>query len=211
MPTTKRKRVKSSVSYVLAVSLLLLLGSCRQNLSKKEYVQYVQSAALTHKEVMMGELVYKLTYLPTDFMALLESKGATKEMDKGQFARYMADFENGHYFKLEIGLTTGESVLAYGLQSEDELNHRIYYFNQLLQEEVYLETPEGELIRPVLSLYQNTHGLKPTVSVLLAFPRREGLQEVGFKYKNKLFAPSSEVKLPFNLQEIENKMPTLNL
>lgn len=195
----------------LAVSFFFFffLFGCTKELSTKDFIQFIHLSEMTNKKVKEGDYLIQVTYLPSSYMALLESKNLDKKDLLQNYNLNKEHFENALYFKLEISLLDGGSVLTSNLESEEEYYSRIYYLNYQLQEDLFIRTSDKKVIRPILSSFQNTHGIKPSVSVLLAFPKSLYPSKAELIFNDKVFSKSSEIIYQFDFQKIDNNMPHL--
>lgn len=195
---------------ILIISVWLSVGCGPAQLSKPEYLQWVDDPAhglVTQRK--LGEFIYKASYHPLEYYILRNnydiSNSAFLDSIKG-------DYKNFQYWQLEISIDSIEGdILRYKLASEEEYYERVKYFSFDIQKDIYMDIG-GKKLPCLLNHFERTYGLSPKISIMLVFeatPELDDAENFALVINDNAFN-SGIVKLLVKTENIEN-IPSLTL
>lgn len=176
-----------AVVFVVAVSLL---SSCdRSELQDvAEYTTWIaDSSNGVAVEHQIGGIKLRAMLLPGDYLAHMYLR------DHEQRKSLIADsidhtFGKSLCFMVSATAADGD-VLMQSVRNEEQLSERVLRLNFSMQEFFSLRF-DGRDIRPAIAMLENSHGIGPSRSILLVFPRpalRSDSEPIRLTFDDRVF------------------------
>ncbi len=196
-----RSRLQNQTnSLCLSLCLAILISSCSKQLSKEEYIRWVQepeNGLHTIKE--SNGFIFDLQYQPDQYLWLQSG-------DKGQ-----PDFgnksDNIQHYLLTISLSDPElDLINNNIESTSEKQEKLYYFSYLFQNDIQLEE-DGKLFPCVLFHFEKNQVARGGRNFLLGFENKEPEEnEVKVVIQSEQFG-----SLPIRIKINKENIPTLKI
>lgn len=147
-------------SLLYIYSIIILLTSCSSDLSKQEYVNWVQdpdNGLIIRKEI--GDFAFELFYKPISFQVLQ----AWEDLSS------LDEYKDTQHYTFKIESLKGLDVLKDGALDDMEYNNRLFYLSDYIQKDFRL-IEAGDTLPCLFAHYERSYGLAPFAKVTLAFP-----------------------------------------
>ncbi|MGW9686763.1 hypothetical protein [Flagellimonas sp. 2504JD1-5] len=194
---------------IVTISLILLIG-CGQNTfdSEKELLSYVQKTANGyHHEKAIGNVVYTLTYRPTDVLVRQELGTSFSQEDVDKLRE-----KYGNYLYFNLGMKANNQELL-----NSQAGNRNAFgamVNQLafgMGQKVHLISQKRDTIPMADYIYPRMYGMSNSTSMLLVYPKDKRLLEEEFFHFTieDLGLATGEVGFKIPVKPLKNE-PTIN-
>jgi len=179
---------ESTVSEETKQESHLEMQNIGMDLPLNEFVTWVAAKEndLT-KTKEISELNYRLSYMPKECLAYIETKNT--EYSKELFEEARTHYDGMTYFNLRIELKGGSGeLLKYNLNSGQQYNDRITYMSFKMQKDVFL-VQDKDTLYPGLFHFERIYEVAPYATVMMAFDNEKFNPEEEFTivYDDKLF------------------------
>lgn len=189
--------------------IVLAFFSCdkaKQELKPVELIQWTESKVnnLVHEKIL-NQIVYRLQYMPTDYVVLKEFDGG--KVVKTTFEKRKKEIENYHHFLLRIKVhNENTDPLTYGITDQQEYSKRdLFYgfeFNQHIKK-VELNNYENDTLQCELFHFMQTHGLTPYMDFVFAFKKQKNESDFEIVIDDPVFN-NGFMKFHFNNEDLNN-------
>jgi len=151
-----------------------------QTLTPKEYVKWVKEPENgLVKEKKMNELQFSLYHLPSAYMVCNEIKN--EKISKQQFVSIAAQYEDFEYYMLKIeAMGFNQELAKFQLQSTQEYEERIKYFAFAMQQDIYIETENGNSFPCEIFHFERIYNIAPYTTFMLGFAK-ENLKNTSYR------------------------------
>ena len=119
---------------------------------------------LTHK-VSQGTTEARLTYRPSDFFLIQETKEASSREESDRIKQKYRDLD---YFLLDLSVNDQSALYTSG-SSYSRFSTNLNTLSYKLNDFAYIITSGGETIKVLDSIFPRTYGMSPSVQILFAF------------------------------------------
>ena len=155
--------------YLLCIFIVSSFCSCQKKLKPQEYVQWIldKNNGLILERVD-NEFATTLRYCPSDYMALVSANG--KPDFAKEFELRKSDFTGSYNFILKLANKEASDLLTYKLKNKDEEFHRIKYFSEEIQHDLYMITDQDTLSCS-LCHFERTYNTSPFITLNLNFEK----------------------------------------
>ena len=168
--------------------IVILLFSCSGIRNESEMFEILNSEPYKVTKVVSG-FSFTAKYLPSSFLAWKELK-ITENIDNTTFLELNNSYKESHTILFNIGPDLKENsidITKYQVSEYEEYKKRILALNFDIEEYIYLER-DGEKIYPILSNFENHHGIRPDRTIYLVFPRsQEEMRGFQLVFEDALF------------------------
>ncbi|MCD6067123.1 MAG: hypothetical protein K0S33_1949 [Bacteroidetes bacterium] len=190
---------------VFIVSVLLLFSCSKEELEKKEYMDwYATHTEEMSREQSFGSLTFKTTYLPAELVATRNCSdckaNGLKEAIAGQ-QQYLQ-------FRLRIASENNPDVLKEQAHDEAEYNAQRDYYENGLADDVFVVSGKDTLTCLMHHMERNYNAL-PYAEILFAFEPGDRKSDCYLVLNDKVFG-KGYIKFYFP-KEIFEKGPTLKI
>lgn len=136
--------------------------------SPKEFVDYVKAADHLNKSKTIGTVEYRLTSLPSEYMACNELK--SNEIEQTLFEETLKEYEGTEYYMLQIEVEGSVTELAkVNLSSQEEYQQRIVYLSFGMQSDLKAVNQDGVEIPCSIYHFERTYNITPFSTFLIGF------------------------------------------
>lgn len=155
-----------------------MLVSCSSELTKNEYVNWIESPENGIKKVRtLDGFKYAIQYKPIEYIILKKNKDAVKT----------SDYEDLHYIDLELSHTDFPEFMKLGLEEKEDYYHRLKYYSFDIQNDLKLIDGK-DTMRCVFSHFERTYGILPYIKIVTAFEKSKNQGgDKTFSYDDKIF------------------------
>ncbi|WP_420603223.1 hypothetical protein [Flagellimonas sp.] len=194
---------------LFAFSLILLIG-CGQNTfdSEKELLAYIKNTDNGYRyEKVIGNVVYTLTYRPTDIIV-------KQELDNNHSSTNVEDLRKkyGDYLYFNLGMkANNQELLSSRMGGRAAFGAMV---NQLvfgMGEKVHLISQKRDTIPMADYIYPRTYGMSNSTNILLVYPKNKKLLSEDFFHITieDLGLSTGEIGFKIPVKPLENE-PQIN-
>lgn len=168
-------RVSSKILVFIIGWLGISLLGCKQEMSIQEFISYANENSEWIENYQDETYLMKVTYKPSELMTLVELRAQLEQnnLTRKQFEKTLANYRDGLYFNVKIGLQNGEYLLREGVKNKVAFAQKLDYFINRIGNDFYALTEQGDTIRNILCNYQRTFGAAPDAVFTLVFSKRQ--------------------------------------
>jgi len=201
----KFTEIKAGRSFLFL--LLFVLTSCH-HYKPEEYLKKVSVDKAFVKLYKDSVFNVRCSYLSSTFLAITDLQKNPERMKKISAVEFESDkkrFENGDYFRISMGLNSGQNLLTYNVQGNQDYSKRLFYLNNFISNDIYIFDQESNRqIKPLSVEFYNNYGMSATVNFTVVFPRTVYSGNFKLVYEDKLFGFSKAVEFEYNYKKISS-------
>lgn len=142
-----------------------------QTLTPKEYVRWVKEPKNGLVKIKkMNELQFSLYHLPTEYMVCNDIKN--EKISKQQLVSIAVQYEDFEYYMLKIeAMGFNQELAKFQLQSSQEYEERIKYFAFAMQQDISIETENGDSYPCEIFHFERIYNIAPYTTFMLGFAK----------------------------------------
>jgi len=205
---------KNHLYYIILI--FILTGCGKKSLLPIDYISWIRDSENgLYQEKNIEKFIYSVQYEPIEYLVLIENKDSLENGEK-YFKEKVAERTGLQYYLFNIKLNNSTAnILKEELQDEAEYYKRIQYL--LSEAQFDFKMIEGkDTLQCELYHFEQTYGLTPFISIVLAFKTTNSQNFEGNYAANKTFIFDDKIyrngKLKFTIDDKNiNNIPNLIL
>lgn len=195
---------------IIIVTMILFVGCGKSNLSKTDYIKYVQEEnSKLIRKVDLELIQFEISYRPHDYIILQENDTLS------QAGLLLRKSELAGSINLLIKIKSKQSSippLKLGIESLEAYNDRYNYFLNEASKDLHIEYG-GAILSPSYYSFETSYGLTPEDRIIVQFilPNQENepSQNIVLKLYDRIYN-NGMIKATFLAKDL-NQIPNLKL
>ncbi len=137
-------------------------------LEPEDFVDYVRHADHLNKKKLVDGVEYRLTALPSEFMACNEFK--SNDISLSEFRSALNGYEGTEYYQLQIEVPgVAAEIASVNLTSQQEYRDRISYLAFSMQNDLKVVDENGVEVPCSVYHFERTYNVTPYSTFLIGF------------------------------------------
>lgn len=203
--------MKRAINIFLSIGFITLLCvSCKQRtVNPAAYIEQIGKDPALNKTVVIGAIRYTFHFVPPEAISLQYSMNENGIVDIQKYNKRFEEVKGNVYVNIEHRLNTSdEPVLRYNLSNPAEYEGRVMYYEFEAKKDLKAIC-KGTELSSVVYLYENHLGMSPYNTIMAAFSKCEGSEDLQILFSDRAFN-NLFIKVNFNKEDI-NQLPRLVL
>ncbi|MNS22966.1 hypothetical protein D3C72_547710 [compost metagenome] len=148
-----------------------------------EYLRFFSNENPVNKQIQVGDLYYDISFLPAEYMAASYAMDGSN-LDRQKYQEKLGIIQHVLYYSISM-YSKGENPMKYRLYSQDELQGRISYYNNIAQQDIKLIVNQHDTLHPVDYIFENNLGVSNENKIIVVFNKPEVFEELTLVFNDK--------------------------